>query len=68
METGSTVTLALHVWRGQYAYVVMERQRSGRRHMIARGVLDRDADTSEDQPLLALLLAASEAYRASAEA
>ena len=68
METGSTAVLSIHVWRGQYAWVVMERRPGGRRHLLGRGVLDRDADTSEDQPFLALLLAASEAYRASSEA
>lgn len=68
MDTGSTVILSIHVWSGQYAWVVQERRRSGRRHLLGRGVLERETDTSEDQPFLALLLAASEAYRASAEA
>ena len=68
METGSTVILSLHVWTGQYAWVLQERKRGGRRRLIARGVLDREVDTSEDQPALAALLAASEAYRTSAEA
>lgn len=63
MDTGTTLTLNCHVWRDRLAWAVVEAHLRGRRRVIARGLLVRPFGAEEDEPFLALLVAAMEAWR-----
>jgi hypothetical protein len=63
METGSNLQLVVNVAREQIYWYVLSKEVGRPRRFVARGVFERGRDTSEDEPLLHLLLAASDAYR-----
>lgn len=63
MDTGTNLTLTINVWASRLSYGVLERRPGHARRLITHGVLVRPVGMSEDEPFLALLVAAMEAWR-----
>lgn len=67
MRTGDTVSLNMHVWRGQIAWYVVIAQPTGRKYIAARGMAEREIEPTLDTYGAAVMAAAYEAYRALGE-